>query len=163
MQTMTRILLPFLLLFLLLQSATRAMFFSIPLRTVAVRDQPLQVVVSPTSGTHLLQANTRLTDVVTVLNSLQRASLTSVLAVLNNDFPDDEITRSFTRSIADITESDDTVLGAIADRIDLGLIAFLTKRTGQSNTPDDDPATAPDTTTSTSSTTISVPPKRAQV
>lgn len=139
--------------------APRSMFFSIPLRTVAVQDQPQQAALPALSGPHL-QAHTRLTDVVTVLNGLQRASLTAVLSVLNTDFPADATTRTFTHLIADTTESDDAVLAALADRIDLGLIAFLTKRAGHSSTPDDAPD---DTTTSSSSTTIAVPPKRARV
>lgn len=139
--------------------ASRELFFSIPLRPVAVRDQPLRAFTGPTAS-HLL-ANTRVTNTDTILNGLQRASLTAVLAVLNDYFPNDEITRAFTDSVADITGTNNTALATFADKIDLGLIAFLAKRGGQSNTPDNQ-AIAPDTNSSISSTTA-VPPKRARV
>ncbi|KAL0630767.1 hypothetical protein Q9L58_010382 [Maublancomyces gigas] len=108
--------------------ASREIFFSIPLRSTAVHDQPLHSLAPP-GGDHAL-ANRRLMDTATVLNSLQRASVTAVLAVLNNYFPEDETTYSLTHSIADLIETDDLALASVADKIDLGLIAFLAKRAG---------------------------------
>lgn len=149
--------------------ASREMFFTIPLRTTAVHNLPLQAFAAPLPG-HLL-ANSRVTDTNTVLNGLQRASLTAVLAVLNDFFPDAETTRVFTDSVADSTGTNDTSLASFADKIDMGLISFLARRAPLSNTPDAGPsssvtdttnAMAPDTNTTTSSTTA-VPPKRARV
>lgn len=147
--------------------ASREMFFTIPLRTIAVHNQPLQAFGAPLPG-HLL-ANARVTDINTVLNGLQRASLTAVLAVLNDYFPDAETTRAFTDSVADTTGTHDIALASFADKIDMGLIAFLAKHATPSNTSDAGPswpdttnAPAPNTNTTTSSTTA-VPPKRARV
>lgn len=149
--------------------ASREMFFSIPLRTIDVHNQPLQAFAAPLAG-HVL-ANSRVTDTNTVLNGLQRASLTAVLAVLNDYFPDLETTRAFTQSVADVTGTDDATLTSYADAIDMGLIAFLAKHATPSDTPnagslspvpDITNATAPDTKTTTSSTTA-VPPKRARL
>lgn len=139
------------------------MFFSIPLRTVAVRDQPLQAFAGLVAR-HAL-ANTRVTDTNTILNGLQRASLTAVLAVLNGYFPDNETTRAFTNSVADITGTNDTTLASFADTIDMGLTAFLAKRglhNHSSSSPDTMNAIPSDTNKATSSTTA-VAPKRARV
>lgn len=139
--------------------ASREMFLSIPLRTDTVSDQPLRAFADPTPS-HLL-ANTRVRNTDTILNSLQRASLTAVLTILNDYFPGDEITRAFTDSVADKTQSDNTALASLADTIDLGLIAFLAKRGGQSNTADNQEIIT-NSNSSTSSTTA-VPPKRVRV
>lgn len=142
--------------------ASREMFFSIPLRTVAVQDQPLEGFADPRSG-HVL-ANIRVTS--SILNGLQRASVSAVLAVLNDYFPNEETTGPFTRSVADITATDDSALASFADKIDMGLIAFLSKPDRQSdNTTDAGPSSlspGPDLINSTSSATA-VPPKRARV
>lgn len=140
--------------------ASRELFFSIPLGTVAV-DQPLQAFAAPLA-THV-SATTRVTDITTVLNGLQRASLTAFLAVLNDYFPNDAITRAFTDSVADFAGTNDTALASFADTIDMGLIAFLTKRgkpDARSSSPVPEP-TPPDSTRATSSITA-VPPKRAK-
>lgn len=142
------------------------MFFSIPLRTVAVHNQPLEALSAPLLAAHVL-ANSRITDTNTVLNGLQRASLSAVLAVLNDYFPDEETTRVFTQSVADIAGTSDIALAALADRIDMGLIAFLAKRSppdaaASSSSPVPDSTNTPDSMTTTSSTTA-VPPKRARV
>lgn len=139
--------------------ASRMMFFSIPLSSVAVRGGP---------ATGLVLANTRVTNSDTVLNGLQRASLTAVLAVLNDYFPDDETIGVFTHSIGDITTTDDTALASFADKIDLGLTAFLAKRGSQPNTCDPGTSsTVPDSTipstSKAASSTTAVPPKRARV
>lgn len=143
--------------------ASREMFFSIPLRTAAVHNHPLEAFPTHSLPAHLL-ANSRVTDTDTVLNGLQRASLTAVLAVLNDYFPDDETTRAFTDSVANTIGTNDTALAAFADKIDMGLIAFLAKRglpdaAASSSSPVPD---APASITTTSSTTA-VPPKRARV
>lgn len=149
--------------------ASREMFFSIPLRTIDVHNQPLQAFGAPLAG-HVL-ANSRVADTNTVLNGLQRASLTAVLAVLNDYFPHLETTRGFTQSVADVTGTNDATLASYADAIDMGLIAFLAKHSTMPNTddassaspgPDITNSTAPDTKTTTSSTTA-VPPKRARL
>lgn len=145
--------------------APREMFFSIPLRTVAVHNQSLEAFPTPLAP-HVL-ANSRITDTDTVLNGLQRASLSAVLAVLNDYFPDEETTRSFTQSVADITGINDTALAAFADKIDMGLIAFLAKR-GPADTAASTSSPVPDTTNAldsitTTSSTTAVPPKRAKV
>lgn len=139
--------------------ASRTMFFSIPLSSVAVRGGP---------ATGLVLANTRVTNSDTVLNGLQRASLTAVLAVLNDYFPDDETIGAFTRSIGDITTTDDAALASFADKIDLGLTAFLAKRGSQPGTSDPGTSsTVPDSTipstSKAASSTTAVPPKRARV
>lgn len=150
--------------------ASREIFFSIPLRTIAVHSQPLQAF--PARLAQHLSAISRITDTNTILNGLQRASLTAVLAVLNDYFPDAEDTRAFTHSVADITGTNDTALALFADKIDVGLVAFLAKHATQPNTPDAGPSspvpdptnsTAPDTNTTTSSSTTAVPPKRARL
>lgn len=140
--------------------ASREMFFSIPLRAVAVRDLTVEALPGP-QAVHG-RANTRLADPATILNSLQRASLTAVLAVLNDYFPC-ETTRQLTDSVANITQTNDTTLASLADKIDLGLIAFLAKRgAAQSNTPDAMSPPVPDSRITGSSATV-VPPKRARV
>lgn len=146
--------------------ASRDMFFSIPLRTVAVHNQPLEALSAPLLAAHLL-AHARITDTNTVLNGLQRASLSAVLAVLNDYFPDEETTGVFTQSVADIIGTTDTALAAFADKIDMGLIAFLAKRgapdvAASASSPVPDTTNTPDSMTTTSSTTA-VPPKRARV
>lgn len=147
--------------------ASREMFFSIPLRTVAVHNQPLEAFAGPLLGPHVL-ANSRVTDTDTILNGLQRASLTAVLAVLNDYFPGEETTRVFTESVGDIAGTNDTALAAFADKIDMGLIAFLAKRgapdatVSSSSTPAPDAPPVLESATATSSTTA-VPPKRARV
>lgn len=112
-------------------------------------------------------ANSRITDTDTVLNGLQRASLSAVLAVLNDYFPDDDTTRDFTQSVADITGTNDTALASFADKIDMGLIAFLAKRgppdvPASTSSPVLDTTNPPDSITTTSSTTT-VPPKRVKL
>lgn len=146
--------------------ASRDMFFSIPLRTVAVHNQPLEAFAAPLLAAHGL-ANSRITDTDTVLNGLQRASLSAVLAVLNDYFPDEKTTRSFTQSVADIPGTNDTALASFADKIDMGLIAFLAKRgppdaAAWSSSPVADTTNPPGSIKATSSTTA-VPPKRARV
>lgn len=147
--------------------ASRDIFFSIPIRTVAFHNEPLEAFAAPLVPAHLL-ANSRVTDTDTVLNGLQRASLTAVLAVLNDYFPGEETTRAFTDSVADHTGTNDTALASFADRIDMGLVAFLAKRgfpaataSTSSSSPVPDAPAALDSTTATSSTTA-VPPKRAR-
>lgn len=141
--------------------ASREMFFSIPLRSVAVHDQPIRALPDP--GADHVHANTRLSDPATMLNGQQRASLTALLAVLNDYFSASETTGFLTRSVGDPTGTNDTALATLADKIDLGLIAFLAKR-GQATTPEavDPSLPAPDGETSNSSRTA-VEPKRARV
>lgn len=143
--------------------APREMFFSIPLRTIRVHGQPIQALTDPRGG-HAL-ANTRIA-ITASLNSLQRASLTTILTILNDYFPHDDDTERFTRSLTDTIETNDSALAALADKIDLGLIAFLAKGGGggQHSTPDSDsvPSPASKTAEATSSTTA-VAHKRARV
>lgn len=141
--------------------ATREMFFSIPLRPVAVHADPIRSLAVPGDATEHLRANTRLSDPATLLNGLQRASLTALLALLNDNFGDEVTTRSLTRSVGDPAGTDDTTLATLADKIDLGLIAFLAKR-GPSNNADTT-LPASDVATSTSSTTAVPPPKRTHI
>lgn len=139
--------------------APREMFFSIPLRTLAVRGQSIQALSSPCGG-HAL-ANTRIAATAS-LNSLQRASLTSMLTILNDYFPDDDSSKLLTLSLADISQTNDATLSSMADTIDLGLIAFLAKGGGQHSTPDQDPEPAISAAESSSSATA-VAHKRARV
>lgn len=154
--------------------ASRELFFSIPLRSTAVHAEPISPRSIPVDSADHLRANTRLSDPATLLNGLQRSSLIAVLAVLNDYFPEDETTRCLTEFVTDTTETDDAALASLADQIDLGLIAFLAKRGGQSNTPEADtpsPAPVPDTTptppapgsNNSNSSTTAVPSKRARV
>lgn len=140
------------------------MFFSIPLRPLAVHADPIRPL--PVSRAGHLQANARLSDPTTMLNGLQRASLTALLALLNDYFSDAATTISLMRSVGDPAETDDTALGTLADKIDLGLIAFLAKR-GQPNTADavvpSSPTAAPHGASSASSTTAVPPPKRSRI
>lgn len=144
--------------------ASKQMFFSIPLRPVAVQADPIRALPVPVHGTGHLRANTRLSDPATMLNGLQRASLTALLAVLNDYFGDGETTSSLTRSVGDPAGTDDTALATLADKIDLGLIAFLAKRGTPNNADVDVPSTpVTDTANSTSSTTaVPPPPKRTR-
>lgn len=137
--------------------ASREMFFSILPRPLADHALPIRPLPALRSG-HL-HANTRLSDPATILNGLQRASLTALLAVLNDFFSDAETTSSLTRSIGDPTAIDDAALATLADKIDLGLMAFLAKR-GHQNTADADvpPPSVLDATDSVSSTTAVPPP-----
>lgn len=109
--------------------ALRDIFFSIPLRPVAVRGQSIQAMSSPRGG-HAL-ANPRIAATAS-LNSLQRASLTTVLTILNDYFPNDD------NSLTDISQTKYATLSSLADAIDLGLIGFLAKGGGQHSTPDKD-------------------------
>lgn len=142
--------------------ASREMFFSIPLRPVAVHAYPIYPLPVPVQGAGHLRANTRLSNPSTLLNGLQRASLTALLALLNDYFPDAESTSSLTRSVGDPTGIDDTALATLADTIDLGLIAFLAKR-GPSNNPEVPSTSASAAANSTSSTTAVPPPKRTRI
>lgn len=141
---------------------SREMFFSIPLRPVALHADPIRPLPVPVEGAGLLRANTRLSDPSTLLNGLQRASLTALLALLNDYFRDAESTSSLTRSVGDPAATDDTVLAILADTIDLGLIAFLAKR-GPSTNAEIPSTPASDEANSTSSTTAVPPPKRTRI
>lgn len=144
--------------------ASRDMFFSIPLRLPPVHADPFRPLPVSPAG-HLL-ANARLSDPTTMLNGLQRASLTSLLALLNDCFTDGATTTSLTQSVGDHAGTDDTALATLADKIDLGLIAFLAKR-GQPNTANavvpSSTTPEPDSARSSSSTTAVPPPKRSRV
>lgn len=146
--------------------ASREMFFSIPLRPVTVHADPIRPLPAPLPvplhSAGLLRANTRLSDSATLLNGLQRASLTALLALLNDYFSDAETTCSLTQSVGDPTGTDDTALATLADTIDLGLIAFLAKR-GPPNTIEVPSTPASDGGNSTSSTTAVPPPKRSRL
>lgn len=141
--------------------ASREMFFSIPLRPAVMHADPIRSLPVPVCDAGHLRANTRLSDPATLLNGLQRASLTALLALLNDYFGDAETTSYLTRSVGDPAGTDDTALATLADQIDLGLIAFLAKR-GPSNKADTNlPSTpASDGANSTTSTTAVQPPKR---
>lgn len=61
------------------------------------------------------------------LNEIQRASLTALLAVLNDNFPGDFATETLTIYISDSELTNDNDLAWFANTIDRGLIAFLGK------------------------------------
>lgn len=144
--------------------ASRDMFFAIPLRPVAMRADPIRSLPVPVHSVGHLNANTRLSDPATSLNGLQRASLTALLALLNDYFGDAETTSSLTRSVGDSVGTDDTALATLADKIDLGLIAFLAKRGPSNNAGTKLPSTpASDVANSSSSTTAVPPPKRPRI
>lgn len=141
--------------------APREMFFSIPLRPVAEHADPIRSLPPPVDDAGHVRATTRLSDPATSLNGLQRASLTALLTLLTDYFRDAETTRSLTRSIGDPVGTDDTALATLADKIDLGLIAFLAQRGPSNNTDTTLPSTtSSDTANSSSSTTAVPPPKR---
>lgn len=100
------------------------------------------------------------------LNGLQRASLTAVLSILSEFFSRDYATLRFATSLNDAIRAGDGALASLADKINQGLVAFLTHGCDcqQSNAPDSAPSSGLSTGSSSSSAAATTrEPKRGRL
>lgn len=96
-------------------------FYTIPLRDESSQNDPIQPLAR-SYGSHA-KAILRISSTPSLTN-IQRANLSAMLTVLNDNFPGDHSCHQFTASIALETTSNDE-LAAFAEWIEKGLVAFV--------------------------------------